>query len=117
MKKLFTLITCAILATSVYADTSKREKLQEKLNLTEEQIQPVSEILKTQKEKRKAIFEEHRLRLQAEMDILHKESMQLLSKELSDEQLAEFNKLHEERKTKRKQKREERQARREQQKS
>lgn len=113
MKKLFTLITCAVLASSVYAAADKREKLQEKLNLNEQQIEPVNEILDSQKEKRKTIFAEHRERLQADMEKLHEESMQLLSKELTGEQLAEFDKLHEERKAKREQKREERKAKRE----
>jgi len=71
------------------------DRLAGKLELTEEQSDAFFAIMEDQKNKRKEIFTEHREQMKQKMQSLHDETRNTLSSVLTDEQLAAYDELRE----------------------
>ena len=64
-----------------------------KLELTEEQKQPVAEILKEQRKKSREIMEPAFEQVKPQMEALHGETRRLLAEILTEEQLQEYDEM------------------------
>ena len=64
-----------------------------KLDLAEDQKQPVAEILKEQRQKRKEIMKPEFEQIKPQMEALHKETRQRLAAVLTEEQLQKYDAL------------------------
>ena len=102
MKKLFVIALSALLLGSMaLADHPKgskhggkhKDRLISKLELTEEQKQPVSDILKEQREQGKEIMQSAFDHVRPQMEALHQETRQQLADVLTEEQLQKYDEL------------------------
>ena len=75
-----------------------KNRLISKLELTEEQRQPVAEILQEQRQKRKEIMQPAFEEVKPQMQALHEETRQRLAGVLTEEQLQKFDDLSSKRK-------------------
>ena len=88
----------ASMALADHPDGGKRkarhkDRLINKLELTEEQKQPVADILKEQWEKRREIMGSAFEQVRPQMEALHEETRQRLADVLSGEQLQKYDEL------------------------
>ena len=102
MKKLTAIILGSLLASSMaLADHpaggkhggKHKDRFISKLELTEEQKQPVAEILKEQWKKRKEIKQAAMEQVKPQMEALNEETRQRLAEILSEEQLQKYDKM------------------------
>ena len=102
MNKLFMVIFSTLLLTSMAladhpADGKHKGKHKDrvisKLQLTEDQRQPVADILKGQKEKGREIMQSAVEQVISQMDALHEETRQRLADILSEEQLQKYDQM------------------------
>ena len=102
MNKLFMVIFSTLLLTSMAladhpADAKHKGKHKDrvisKLQLTEDQRQPVADILKGQKEKGREIMQSAVEQVISQMDALHEETRQRLADILSEEQLQKYDQM------------------------
>ena len=102
MNKLFMVIFSTLLLTSMAladhpADGKHKGKHKDrvisKLQLTEDQRQPVADILKGQKEKGREIMQSAVEQVISQMDALHEETRQRLADILSEEQLQKYDEM------------------------
>jgi Spy/CpxP family protein refolding chaperone len=76
------------------------DRIQQELNLSDQQAAQVKEIMKEQRDKGRALFEnaaDDREKARTEMQALHEETMARLGKVLNTEQMAKMERMHEER--------------------
>ena len=71
----------------------RKDRLISKLELTEEQKQPVIDILKEQRQKRKEILRPDPEQVKQKMQALRKETRELLAAVLTEEQLQKYDEL------------------------
>lgn len=90
---------------------NKGERLASKLQLDEQQTEQFSQIVGQQHEKRRDVMKTHREQMKVAMENLHNDTRQQLSSVLTEEQLAAYDELHNERMEKRQQRREQRKER------
>ena len=102
MKKLTAIILGSLLVSSMaLADHpaggkhggKHKDRFISKLELTEEQKQPVAEILKEQWKKRKEIKQAAMEQVKPQMEALNEETRQRLAEILSEEQLQKYDKM------------------------
>ena len=102
MNKLTVIILGSLLASSMaLADHpaggkhkgKHEDRLISKLELTEEQKQPVADILKEQREKSREIMEPAFEQVRPQMEALHGETRQRLARVLTEEQLQKYDKM------------------------
>ena len=102
MKKLTAIILGSLLVSSMalagQAGDNKhrgkhKDRLISKLELTEEQKQPVADILKEQRKKKRAIKRAAMEQARPQMEALHGETRQRLAAILTDEQLQKYDKM------------------------
>ena len=102
MNKLFMVALSALLLNSMaLADHpagtrhagKHKDRLISKLQLTDEQRQPVADILKEQWEKGRAIMQPAFDQVRPQLEALHKETRQRLADVLSEEQLKKYDEL------------------------
>lgn len=102
MNRLFMVIFSTLLLTSMAladhpADGKHKGKHKDrfisKLELTDDQRQPVADILKEQKEKGREIMQSAFEQVRPQMDALHEETRQRLAGILTEEQLQKYEEL------------------------
>ena len=102
MNKLFMVIFSMLLLTSMaLADHSAggkdggkhKDRFISKLQLTDDQRQPVADILKEQKEKGREVMQSVIEQVIQQMDALHEETRQRLADVLTEEQLQKYDEL------------------------
>ena len=108
MRKLISLMVLSIIFIQpAYAESDKRERhgkrvehLMKKLDLSEEQKEPVMQIMQEQRQKAHAIFSETREQVKPQMEALQLETRERLAGILNDEQLQKFDTLSQKRREK-----------------
>ena len=102
MNKLIAVVLCSLLLTSmVLADHpaggkhggKHKDRFISKLELTEEQKQPVADILNEQREKHRKIMRSAFEQVRPQVEALSEETRQRLAEFLTEEQLQKYDKL------------------------
>lgn len=102
MNRFFMIVSCTLLlATMAFADNKAggrhmgkhADRLVKKLQLTEEQKQPVADILKEQWAKSREIMQPAFEQVRPQMEAVHEETRQQLADILTEEQLQKYDKL------------------------